>query len=239
MTDDRDIPAMAAEQNSRGGREASTRLAPTRRGWLPSRRDRGRPAIDVDDHHALAERHRWFAQTILPHRQALHARLRRLIRDPADVDDDVAEVLARAYAAEDYRRIVRGRAYVFGIARNLIVDRARRAKVVSFDVVADLDLLLIDDSVEAGLQARDELRRLRAVIDALPEQCRRVFVARRVHDWSTGEIAENMGLSVSTVEKHLTKAVLRVMRAVQDREDVAIGRSGVESRATADRGGGR
>lgn len=176
---------------------------------------------------------------ILPHQHALHSRLRRLLGSGTDVEDDVAEVLARAYAADDFNQIVRGRAYVFGIARNLIIDRARRAKIVSFDVVADLDRLLVDDSLEAGLQARDELRRLRCVVEALPEQCRRVFVARRVHGMSPGDIAEKMGLSVSTVEKHLSKAVVRVMRAVSDQEDGEIGRSGQASRATADRGGSR
>jgi len=162
-----------------------------------------------------------------------------MIGDLPEVEDHVAEVLARAYATPDYHRVGGARAYLFGIARNLIVDAARRSKVVSFNVAVDVDILLVDDGVEAGLHARDELRRLRAIVEALPDQCRRVFVLRRVHDLSTSEIAETMGLSVSTVEKHLTKAVVRVMRAVRDQEESGSGRSTQPGAATVHRGGGR
>jgi RNA polymerase sigma-70 factor (ECF subfamily) len=155
-----------------------------------------------------------------------------------EVDDLVAECLARAYAVPDFGRFDAGRAFLFQIARNLLIDAARREKVVSLDLMADLDLLQVDGRVEAGLQARDELRRLQASIDTLPIQCRRVFLLRRVYDRSTTEIAEEMGLSVSTVEKHLTKAVTRVMCAISDREEADFGRVGRTAGATADPGRG-
>jgi predicted transcriptional regulator len=47
---------------------------------------------------------------------------------------------------------------------------------------------------------------------------------RRVHDRSMSEIAEELGLSVSTVEKHLTKAITRIMQAIRDREDANVER---------------
>jgi RNA polymerase sigma factor (sigma-70 family) len=130
------------------------------------------------------------------------------------------------------------RAFLFQIARNMIIDIARRDKIVSFDVVADLDLLHVDNSVEAGLHARDELRRLKVIVDTLPPQCRRVFLLRRVHDRSMTEIAEELGLSVSTVEKHLTKAITRIMQAIRDREEVAVERYRAIEEVRDRRGGG-
>ena len=174
-------------------------------------------AADID-------RYTWFKTVVLPHEPALLARLRRIVRNRDDVEDLAAETMARAYACVDFTRIDRGRAFLFQIARNLIIDIARRDKIVSFDVVADLDLLHVDNSVEAGLHARDELRRLKVIVDTLPPQCRRVFLLRRVHDRSMTEIAEELGLSVSTVEKHLTKAITRIMQAIRDREEVAVER---------------
>lgn len=183
------------------------------------------------------DRHRWFKAVILPEEPALLARLRRMLPDADDAEDVAAETMARAYAAADFTRITAGRAYLFQIARNLLIDAARRDKVVSFDLVADLELLQVDDGQEAYLHARDELRRLQAIIETLPIQCRRAFVLRRVYGHSVGEIAEEMELSVSTVEKHLTKAVMRVMRAIRDREDLG-GRRTETARvgASADRG---
>ena len=176
------------------------------------------------------ERHHWFKAVILPEEPALIARLRRILSNPDDAEDAAAETLARAYAATDFARITAGRAFLFQIARNLLIDNARRDKIVSFDVVADLDLLHVDDGLEACLHARDELRHLQAIIDTLPIQCRRVFVLRRVYDRSVGEIAEEMGLSVSTIEKHLTKAVTRVMQAIRDREGTGGQGSGTTRR---------
>jgi RNA polymerase sigma factor (sigma-70 family) len=165
----------------------------------------------------------WFKQAILPYEGALRGRLRRILPHGHDIDDLVAEAMARAYAAGDIERVSTGRAYLFHIARNLMIDEARRAKIVSFDAIADLDLLQSTHSTEAELQARDELRHLQTILDTLPPQCRRVFIMRRVHDNSIGEIADEMGLSVSTVDKHLTRATLKIMQAIGQYEDSGFG----------------
>ncbi|PTQ13273.1 RNA polymerase subunit sigma-70 [Sphingomonas oleivorans] len=188
----------------------------------------------------LTDRLAWFKTVILPHQRSLRGRLRLIAPAGFDLDDLVAETLARAYAVEDWRRITKGRAYLFTIARNLLMDFARREAVVSFDFVADLDMLQIDHSTEAALSARDELRQLQRIIDGLPPQCRNVFLLRRVHERSLGEIAEEMGLSVSTVEKHLAKAVMLVTRAMAESEDSGVERSfQAPGRAAEDRRGGR
>ena len=186
--------------------------------------------LDVDRHH-------WFKSVILPEEPALLSRLRRILSSPDEAEDVTAETLARAYVATDFARITAGRAYLFQISRNLLIDAARRNKIVSFDLMADLDQLQVDDGLEACLHARDELRHLQAIIETLPIQCRRVFILRRVYEHSIGEIADQMGLSVSTVEKHLTKAVMRVMNAIRDREE--LGGQWIETTrlaALADRG---
>jgi RNA polymerase sigma-70 factor (ECF subfamily) len=173
----------------------------------------------------LATRLTWFKAVILPHEGALRARLRRLCPPGFDIDNLVAESLARAYTAKDIERITAGRSYLFTIARNLLIDSARRDTIISLDFVADLDTLRSDDSMEAALSARDELRRLQAIIETLPPQCRRVFLLRRVHDLSFKAIAEQMSLSVSTVEKHLAKAVMLVARALSESEEDSFERA--------------
>ncbi len=184
-------------------------------------------------------RHEWFKTVILPEEPALLARLRRILPNSDDVEDIAAEAMARAYTATDFTRIAAGRSYLFQIVRNLLIDSARRDKIVSLDLLADIESLQIDDGMEAGLHARDELRHLQAVIETLPIQCRRAFVLRRVYDRSVKDIAEEMGLSVSTIEKHLAKAVTRVMQAIRDRGDLG-GKRTETARfgAGADRGRG-
>ena len=72
--------------------------------------------------------------------------------------------------------------------------------------------------------ARDQLRRLHQIMNGLPTQCRRVFVARRVHEKSLAEIAVEMDLSVSTVEKHLAKAIRLFAKAIAEQEEAAFER---------------
>jgi len=167
----------------------------------------------------LADRLAWFKAVILPHEAALRARLRRLCPAGFDVENLVAETLARAYSAPDIDRVAAGRSYLFAIARNLMIDGARRDAIVSLDFVAELDTLRADNTMEAAITARSELRRLQAIVDTLPPQCRRVFLMRRVHEFSLGEIAEQMALSVSTVEKHLARAIQLVAKALSEREE--------------------
>ncbi|TAJ70834.1 MAG: sigma-70 family RNA polymerase sigma factor [Phenylobacterium sp.] len=174
----------------------------------------------------LLVRLEWFKAVVLPHEAAVRARLLRICPAGFDVENLVAESLARAYQVQDFARVTAGRAYLLAIARNLLIDTLRRETIVSLDFVADLDVLRSDEpAAERQLQARDELRWLQALVERLPPQPRRVFLLRRVHDLSLATIAGQMGLSVSTVEKHLAKALRLVAQARAEREDHEFGRN--------------
>jgi RNA polymerase sigma-70 factor (ECF subfamily) len=60
--------------------------------------------------------------------------------------------------------------------------------------------------------ARQELRMLEQAISALPEGCRTVLLLRKVELLSHREIADRLGIAVSTVEKQHARA-LRLLRA--------------------------
>ncbi len=185
----------------------------------------------------LLVRLEWFKAVILPHEAAVRTRLRRICPPGFDVENLVAESLARAYQVQDFARVTAGRAYLLTIARNLLIDALRRETIVSLDFVADLDVLRSDEaSAERRIEARDELRWLQALVERLPPQPRKVFLLRRVHDLSLATIAVQMGLSVSTVEKHLVKALKLVAQARAEREDDAFGRTAPRNlRAAGDR----
>jgi DNA-directed RNA polymerase specialized sigma24 family protein len=54
------------------------------------------------------------------------------------------------------------------------------------------------------------------VIARLPAQCRRAFELRTFDGLSQREIANAMGISEKTVEKHLAKALVRVMSGMEE-----------------------
>ena len=77
-------------------------------------------------------------------------------------------------------------------------------------------------AVENEVQARQTLGVYCEALGALPEKCRKVYLLRKVHGLSHQEIAECMNLSVSSVEKYLTKGVLHCKAYVEKHENPRI-----------------
>jgi RNA polymerase sigma-70 factor (ECF subfamily) len=174
------------------------------------------------NHTEQEARRAWFRREILPLEGELRAYIRRLTRDPAIAEDLLHDTFARIIAAESWREIDSPAGFAIRTARNVVYDALRRQKVVAIEFVADVGAFgLADDTAdpEATLVARDELKRLRAIVEALPTQQRRVFTLRKVYGLPPGEIAERLGLSVSTVEKHLVKAVRACADALAREDD--------------------
>ncbi|MDR3511834.1 MAG: sigma-70 family RNA polymerase sigma factor [Caulobacteraceae bacterium] len=157
------------------------------------------------------ERRAWFRREILPLEAELAAYAQRFCRQGrGEVEDLVNETFVRAIAYKGWRAVNRPGGFAKRILKNIALDDVRHNNVVSIEVVADLDALgLADDDAdpEATMTARDELRRLQAIVEALPTQMRRVLTLKRLYDMPTLAVAEALGLSVSTVEKHLTRAL--------------------------------
>jgi RNA polymerase sigma factor (sigma-70 family) len=65
--------------------------------------------------------------------------------------------------------------------------------------------------VAQQVMARQELELLERAIAGLPQGCREVLLLRKVEQLSHREIAERVGIAVSTVEKQHARA-LRLLR---------------------------
>jgi RNA polymerase sigma factor (sigma-70 family) len=149
---------------------------------------------------------------VFSHRAALQKYLRKFVGTSDDVDDLVQEAYVRVCALPSSQVVESPRALLFRIAHNLAVDRARQRVSHATDDVADFEPLNVF-SQEAEPDEQADLRRrfesFCAVVDSLPPLCRRVFVLRKVYQLSHAEIAEVLGLSHSTIEKHVAKGLLR------------------------------
>lgn len=158
------------------------------------------------------KRHDWFVNQVFQHRAALHRYLRKLTSGAEDVEDLVQETYVRIYALPDYQRIESPKALLFRIAHNLAVERARRHKSQATDTMADLESLSVFSNEAPPDEQTDAGRRFEsfcAAVDRLPPLCRRVFVLRKVHKLSPAEISEVLGVSQSTIEKHVAKGLVR------------------------------
>jgi RNA polymerase sigma factor (sigma-70 family) len=158
------------------------------------------------------ERRKRLLSQIFSHRTALQKYLRKFTAGAEDVEDLVQEAYVRVCGLPDGQVVESPRALLFRIARNLAVDRARQRVTRATDDVADFEPLNVS-SEEAEPDEQVDLRRrfesFCAAVDSLPPLCRRVFVLRKVYQLSHAEIAQVLGLSHSTIEKHVAKGLLR------------------------------
>jgi RNA polymerase sigma factor (sigma-70 family) len=158
----------------------------------------------------LREIDRWFIDAVLPHRATYYASARRLGGGQAEAEDLVQEAYARVLAHADWRGIDAPRAFVLRVIHNLGIERIRRSRVVAIGSAQSLDRLgAVDDaeSAEVQLARAGDIDRLRRALQDLPPQCGKVVRLRKLEGMAPRDIAQTMGISLSTVEKHLAHGV--------------------------------
>lgn len=159
----------------------------------------------------------WFMDQILPLEPMLLASARRLVNDPDAARDLVQEAFTRLLTVDGWAQIEAPHPYLLRMMRNLAFEKLRRAKIARFEqltLAEDFDV--VDESPDAFrvLSGREQLARLDAALKDLPERCRRVFVMRRIEERSPREIAQQLGVSPSTLEKRLARAHYLVAKAM-------------------------
>lgn len=159
----------------------------------------------------------WFMREVVPLEPLLMQYLQHNWRNKSDIVDLRQEVYARVFEAAKGQIPERTKQFVFTTARNLLIDRVLHEQIVPIEAVADLEALEIAKDApdpERSTIARDELRRLQAALDRLPPRCREAIVLRKIENLSIQEIAQRMGVSVKTVEWHLTNGVRVLTEAI-------------------------
>jgi RNA polymerase sigma factor (sigma-70 family) len=162
----------------------------------------------------------WFMQEVLPLEAMLTRFLQRNWRNDAEISDLRQETYARVYEAAQREQPLRVKAFLFQTARNLMIDRVRRQSIVSLETMADFDLLNVSDdapSSEVCVAARQELRALQAALDGLPPRCRQIVMLRKIEGLSQKEVANQMGISVDTVENQVAKGMRLLTQAMSSR----------------------
>jgi RNA polymerase sigma-70 factor (ECF subfamily) len=135
--------------------------------------------------------------------------LRRRGNTREDAEDLVQEAFLRLelYCREGHK-VLQPEAFLMRTAINLSVSRYRhdqRSPVRSQTVPLQL-IGLADASPDEVFQAEERLEHIRRVLDAVSRRTRDIFLLHRIGGFSYAEIAQQMAISVSAVEKHVASA---------------------------------
>ncbi len=131
----------------------------------------------------------------------------------ADVDDLVQEVFVRIQAHEGDSPIQQLDRYLFTTAASVLSDYLRRRAVRhegDHQTLEEFHHPVEELTPERVLLDREALQVTVTAIAGLPARTRDVFVLHRFEEMTCAGIAEQLGMSVSAVEKHIMKA-LRVL----------------------------
>jgi RNA polymerase sigma-70 factor (ECF subfamily) len=109
-------------------------------------------------------------------------------------------------------------AYLHTSLRNKIIDRfrVRMSREKHHNYLRQIQSSEVQEQPELVMDCKLLAGRIRGVIDQLPEKCREAFLLSRVEQLSHQGITERLNISLSTVEKHIGKALKIIRRQVKD-----------------------
>lgn len=145
-------------------------------------------------------------------RSSLTRYVARYFKRSHEAEDVVQEAFVKVMQAQHERRIQSPKSYLFRTARNLSLAQINKKSYKLTDELGDLlseSELLASRSLEADYEVRENFEVFCRAVQALPVKCRRAFVLCRVYGFKQQEVAERMGITLSAVEGHLTRATRR------------------------------
>ena len=148
------------------------------------------------------------------YRLPLTAYFARRVGSRAEAEDLTQEVFLRMVRRLELEDVENVEAFVFRTAVNLLRDRSRRDKSQSVRKVEFASRLTdVDDlSPERVFDSRQSLTHVISVLEELDERTRDAFILHRLEGMKHAQIAELLGVSVSSVEKYIIKALTLLAR---------------------------
>lgn len=141
-------------------------------------------------------------------REALHRYIRRFVGSSETAKEIVQEAFLRTYRERE--SVTTLRAFLFSTARNIAANEYRHRRTVercALEDFGDSGVKTESESPESELLRDERNRLIQEAIDRLPRQCRAAFTLRLFHECSYKEVADRLGISAKTVEKHIARGL--------------------------------
>ncbi|WP_317047008.1 RNA polymerase sigma-70 factor [Spirosoma aerolatum] len=155
-----------------------------------------------------------FEAVFRQHYASLCRYARQLLPDPDEAEEEVQAMFLAIWEKREGLLIsVSLKSYLYRSVHNRCLNRLKHAAVR--DEHRDYIHHIGEETAESPAQrviGEELAHQIQRAIQKLPEQCRLVFTLSRYEELRYGEIAEQLGISIKTVENQIGKA-LRILRA--------------------------
>ena len=136
----------------------------------------------------------------------------------AAAEDVVQETWLKLHERGDTESWHEPRAVLFTTAANLGTDVQRREARAERLFVRDGEVPEVPHpgaDPESQAQTESELNSVAAALQELPAQCREAFLLNRVEGLTHSEIAQRLGVSTKTVQRHIERALRRCVQVLE------------------------
>lgn len=142
--------------------------------------------------------------------QPLCSQAARFVYDKAVAEDIVSDIFQTIWQKSLYQQINYSyRAYLYrAVRQNCLLYLQREAgRTISTDQITQSDLLTLTTPPTEQIQFDELSQQIQTVINDLSPAVRRVFLLSRFEGRRNQEIADELHISLKTVEAHVTKAL--------------------------------
>jgi RNA polymerase sigma-70 factor (ECF subfamily) len=151
-----------------------------------------------------------FEEAYLSYAEKIYRFLYWQTRDQAVAEDLTGEAFSRAWRRRQSFRDGSVQAWLFQIARNLLIDYGRKKKELPLEETGEIIGSLQQDGLAHQAERADAIWQMHKAIDTLPDNLRGVTVLRFIEELSVSEVAEILGLSEGNVRVLQFRALKRL-----------------------------
>ena len=168
-----------------------------------------------------------FKDAIWPIRDKLYRFALRIVKNKAEAEDVVQDVLSRLWRTRNnWDRIENLEAWSMRITRNMALDHLRSLKFRRTEGVEQLDQATGANRTPLEVvEQEDAMMHIRQLMESLPENQRSVIHLREVEQMSYQEICDLLDMPMSQVKTNLFRARNKLKTALLKRESYGISSS--------------
>lgn len=152
-----------------------------------------------------------------------------------EAEDLVQEAFVRSFQADKEQPIQHHRHYMLTTVKNLAMNHLNSAAVRTTECQENIEEThseLLSTQLEYDVEQQQQFALFCRATETLSDEVRRVFLLKKVYGMRQRDIAELVGLSESTVEKHVAKGLSQCARYLQKRNaDSQANRNTAEPRS--------
>lgn len=161
------------------------------------------------------------SELIQQHRGELTSYLVRRNHFPETAADILQDAYLRLVNSKSKDEIKNPRAFLYRVVSNLSIDyhrssNRRQAKQVDESELAELPEQ--KPTLEQQLYTQEKIEFLKQAVSELPPRCQQVFIMHKFRNYPYSRIMAELGISESTVLKHIVKAMGHCRKRMKELE---------------------